>query len=93
MNWPFSDPSNVAVFTNKSIVEKTDWIQHVSHDEDDGAWQFHPLNGTAEEDVAVVSLRTIVETDPSVTTLFDLPLGWSASRKSKISQWERQKNV
>ena len=91
MNWQFSDPPNVAVFTNKSIVEKTDWIQDVSHDEDDGAWQFHPLNGTTEEDAVVVSLRTIVEIDPSVATLFDLPLGWSASRKSKISQWERNK--
>jgi hypothetical protein len=40
--WPFSDPPNAAVFTSKKILDDNDWIQTVTHDEDDGAWQFHP---------------------------------------------------
>lgn len=91
MEWPFKDPQNVAVFTSKNIVKKANWIQFVSHDEDDGAWQFHPLGGTEEEDASVVSLKEIVEIDPSVASLFDLPLGWRAWRETKDDNWQREK--
>jgi len=90
-NWPFNDPPNVAVFTNKRIVEKTDWIQRVTHDEDDGVWQFHPQNGTTEEEASVVSLKTIVDIDPSILSLYDLPLGWCAWRKKQNEAWNREK--
>lgn len=90
-SWPFNDPPNVAVFTNKRIVEKTDWIRRVTHDEDDGAWQFHPQNGTSEEEASVVSLRTIVDIDPSILSLSDLPLGWCASRETQSGAWNRKK--
>lgn len=91
MEWPFNDPPNVAVFTSKRIVENADWIQYVSHDEDDGAWQFHPLQGTKEEEASVVSLKTILRLDPSIGLLFDLPLGWCASRKTKDAEWIKEK--
>ena len=89
MKWTFSDSLDVAVFTNKRIVGGGDWIQQVSHDSDDGAWQFHPAGGTSENEASVVSLKTIVEIDPSVISLADLPLGWQASRKSMNSEWQR----
>ena len=91
MQWPFNDPPNVAVFTNKKIVDGTEWIQHVSHDEDDGAWQFHPEGGTPEQDASVVSLKTIIDIDPSVASLADLPLGWCASRTAANAGWKKQK--
>ena len=81
-NWPFNDPPNVAVFTNKKIVDHDTWIQRVTHDEDDGAWQFHPHGGTNELEALVVSLKTITQIDPSVLSLADLPLGWCAWRSS-----------
>jgi len=90
-DWPFSDPPNVAVFTSKSIVEERDWIHYVSHDQDDGAWQFHPPSGPAtENDASLGSLRTILELDPSIITLADLPLGWCAWREAKNSPWKRK---
>jgi hypothetical protein len=91
--WPFTDPPNVAVFTNKKIVEGTDWIQRVSHDEDDGAWQFHPIDGTTESDARVVGLKTIFQIDPSIALLADLPAGWCASRTSANGAWKREKNL
>lgn len=91
MKWPFSDPPNVAVFTNKKIVEKIEWIQYVSHDQDDGAWQFHPLGGTKEEDASVIGLGTMAEIDPSILLISDLPLGWFASRTALNGDWKKEK--
>jgi hypothetical protein len=78
--WPFQDPPNVAVFTTTFIVCDGRPILHVSHDADDGAWQFHH-GGTYElKDARVVGLGEIVKRDPTVRELADLPLGWSAER-------------
>jgi hypothetical protein len=89
--WPFNDPPNVAVFTSKKIVDHGTWIQRVTHDEDDGAWQFHPHGGTAESEAFVVSLKSITKIDPSVLSLADLPLGWCAWRNTKDEPWKREK--
>lgn len=90
-DWPFSDPPNVAVIANKRIVHDGDWIAYVSHDVEDGAWQFHigDRNALNESDAAVVSLRSIVQLDPTIVELADLPLGWEAWRESKDSKWHR----
>ena len=92
--WPFADPPNVAVFTSKEILNRQQWIYYVSHDEDDGAWQFHPTNGpTSESDAAVVGLKTILELDPSIEQLADLPYGWCAWRENQSAPWQRQRMV
>ncbi len=82
----------MAVITNKRIIKSQDWIAYVSHDEDDGGWQFHGRGPLDEQDAAIVSLRSIVELDPSVSELADLPLGWSASRESPNSPWHRSES-
>ena len=88
--WPFDDPPNVAVFTDKRIVDGESWIYYVSHDSDDGAWQFHgPAVFADEEHAKVVGLKTILDLDPSVTALVDLPLGWCAWRETAIAAWQR----
>jgi hypothetical protein len=89
--WKFADPPNVAVFTTRKVVSGEDWIALVTHDADDGAWQFlstqsEPLT---ETDGRVVGLSEIVQLDASVTELADLPLGWYAWRTSKCSPWQR----
>ena len=91
MAWQFRDPPNVAVITSKKIVHDGDWIAYVTHDEDEGGWQFHNREPMSEEDAAVVSLRSIFELDNSVGELADLPLGWHAWRERKDAQWQRSK--
>ena len=88
-NWPFLDPPNVAAFTTKSVAEGTTAILHVSHDADDGAWQFHDGEEPREENAAVLALREIVQIDPTVVDLHDLPLGWVAHRETPSSPWIR----
>lgn len=38
--WLFEDPPNVAVITSNQVLQGNP-ILYVSHDEDDGCWQFH----------------------------------------------------
>jgi hypothetical protein len=45
MGWLFEDPENVAVLTSKDVIDLGKWIHYVSHDYDDGSWQFHSLEG------------------------------------------------
>jgi hypothetical protein len=89
-DWPFFDARNTAVFASKKIVFKGEWIYFVTHDQEDGAWQFHPYDGlTPEHEVAVVSLEEMVRLDESLKMLSDLPCGWQAWRNSPNSLWER----
>ncbi len=81
-DWPFSEPESSAVFTTKSIVSGESWIHFVSHDLDDGAWQFHPPGDgpSPVAEAAVVGLGTIYGIDPSIAEFEDLPPGWYAWR-------------
>jgi hypothetical protein len=92
-DWPFDDPKNVAVYTCRQIVHGKDWIYYVTHDADDGAWQFHTSdpNAVKEEDARLVSLHSIVELDPTVLELSDLPLGWCAWRDNPKAPWKKKK--
>lgn len=92
--WKLSDVKNIAVFTTKQVVNKEMPIVYVSHDEDDGAWQFHHGEIVNIEDAMVVSLELIVSLDNTLNELFDLPLGWIAIRKSFNDSWiKKQKNL
>jgi hypothetical protein len=93
--WPFKDPPNLAVIVNRKILHDGEWIAYVSHDDDDGVWQFHtdepgPPN---ESDAAVVGLGKILELDETIAELADLQPGWHARRDSPTSAWQRAKNV
>lgn len=90
--WKFHDPPNVAVIATRQVVEGEDWIAYVSHDEDDGSWQFHRSSKlSAAKDAIVVSLREVVERDPTISDLADLPRGWCAWRDSVTSPWFRER--
>jgi len=91
--WPFKDSPDVVVFTSRDVIDLGEWIHHVSHDLDDGAWQFHSINGSPDDpsDARVVSLKNIVDMDHSLLEIADLPVGWIASRKAKDASWVRTK--
>jgi hypothetical protein len=64
----------------------------VSHDAEDGSWQFLTGGTFSTEDAMLVALRTVVKHDPSVCELADLPLGWVAQRESADSPWRRSRD-
>ena len=88
--WPFADPKNLAVITVRQIVQEAHPILRVSHDSDDGGWQFLEWETPNEEDAMVVSFSSMVVRDPSLKDLADLPLGWHALRRSPNDPWYRQ---
>ena len=88
--WPFEDARNVAVITTRQVVHGAAPILWVSHDEDDGSWQFHTGELVEVEDAMVVGLEEIVERDPTVFELADLPVGWVAWRRAPGEPWERK---
>ncbi|TXK73847.1 hypothetical protein [Paenibacillus sp. N3.4] len=87
--WPFDDPENVAVITTDKIMKQESPVLCVTHDEDDGMWQFLDGGEVSEEDARILSLKQIISIDPSLVKLSDLPLGWVAWRETKDSQWIR----
>jgi len=86
----FKESLNTAVFTTKFVLEERKTITFVSHDNDDGAWQFLSDDQWDDfESVArVISLQEIIELDQSLLDLVDLPLGYSASRANKNDDWK-----
>jgi len=40
-------------------------------------------------DALLVSLKSMIEHDPSLARLADLPMGWSAQRDDVESDWRR----
>ena len=88
---PFNEPQNLAVISDSKVIFGGEWIALVSHDEDDGGWQFlsHETSPLKEGDGVIVGLREILRLDPSIAAFADLPLGWRAWRGSKDSTWQR----
>lgn len=88
-DWPFDDSPNTACITTVHVMERRRPILLVTHDEDEGDFQF--LCGTTNntDDARVVGLGTILRLDPSVAEVADLPLGWRAWREDIGSPWHR----
>jgi hypothetical protein len=89
-SWPFLDPPNTAVFTTLGVLDGDDWVHCVSHDQDDGAWQFHSLRGPASlREAALVSLEQMLRVEPGIEELADLPAAWHAWRDDENGPWTR----
>ena len=83
-------PGDIAITTRQ--VMRDGWpILLVTHDADDGAWQF--VNGHGDTDdtayAMVVGVETMSGVDPTILELADLPLGWRAWRASPNDPWQR----
>ncbi len=93
-NKVFPDSLNTAVFTTKFIVQDKKEITYVSHDFEDGAWQFFSDDNfdNYEEIAMILSLDEIIQIDNSVLEIADLPFGSVATRKSKTDNWTITRN-
>jgi len=85
----FKDPLNTAIFTTKFIVEDKKVIAYVTHDIEDGAWQFlsNDYYDKYEDIAMVLSLAEIIEIDQTVLEIADLQLGFFATRQSVKDSW------
>ena len=88
-DWPFADRPNTASITTRQVLEDGAPILRVTHDDDDGCWQF--LCGTTDDpaDARVVGLGEMYARDATVGELADLPEGWKAWRAAPGLPWHR----
>lgn len=89
IEWPFTDARNIAVFTTTHVLRGGEPIVFVFHNAD-GDWQFHYGGSKSVSEIMIVALEEIVQYDPSVSELSDLPLSWRASRTAPNAPWKRE---
>jgi hypothetical protein len=89
--WRFEDEPRVAVFTTTHVVRAGKPIVYVSHDADDGTWQFHSDDAVSTKDLMILALEEILEIDPTIGSLASLPEGYCASRRDRSSAWRIRK--
>jgi hypothetical protein len=89
IDWAFAEPENFAVVTLKQIALGEAPILLVLHEKGDGDWLFLDGGPFSVENASLVSLRTIVQIDPSVIELAELPRGWTARRSAPGQPWQR----
>ena len=81
--------SDALAITTRQVMREGWPILLVTHDADDGAWQF--LNGHGDTDdtdsAMVVAPAEVAALDPSVGELAELPLGWRAWRETVDRPW------
>lgn len=89
MSYKFNEPKSTACIVCCHVLEKSSPILYVTHDEDDGMWQF--LCGESnhnEETARIVSLEQVVEMDSSINDLYEMPCGVGAERDEMNSKWK-----
>ena len=91
MDFPFDEKPNVAVMTCTHVMKENKPILYVSHDAEDGMWQFLCGGTHQTKHTMIVGLCEIYERDNSLAALVELPLGCSAERKFIGDNWTARK--
>ncbi|HEV3163922.1 MAG TPA: hypothetical protein VGZ22_07800 [Isosphaeraceae bacterium] len=89
VGWPFADTPDTEVIVLERILDGEAHLLLVTHDEEDGGWQFLDGEQVFEEDAMFVCLFEMIDFDPSLRELADLPLGWHAWRASPEQPWQK----
>ncbi len=86
----FEDNLSTAVFTTTFVVKDKKDITYVTHESEDGAWQFFSNDefDNYESVAMIVGLCEIIEIDKTVLDIADLPLGYAATRQSVSDKWK-----
>jgi hypothetical protein len=92
-NWKFPDKPHTKAFISKAVQEHMEWITYVTHDLSDGAWQILGETGVESGGPELACLHHMVERDPTLAELADLPKGWYAERTAPGEPWERFESV
>ena len=85
--FPFADAPNTATIVCCHIIECKAPILYVSHDGDDGMWQFLCGKTHETDEAKLVSLKYAYELDHSVGVLASMPCGYIAERTSSDADW------
>ena len=87
--WPFDQGRNVSSLTTRQVLREGFPILHAVHYSDDHSWAFTCGTTDDPDDGLVVGMDCIVELDPTLITIADLPPGWLAQRDFVGGEWTR----
>jgi len=86
-DWIFNDFPNTMMLTTRDVMIEKRPILYVSHDSDDGMWQFHSGEDVNMDKAMLISLKEIVDYDFTILHIANLPLGWIAWRDNLQASW------
>src|SRR4249920_377170 len=87
--WTFKESVDVGTFTTRPVLEGTLPILDVYHS-NDGDWQFLCGSTLEYDDLKLVCLGCMVESDATLLEIADLPLSWRAFRDDPNEPWQRE---
>ncbi len=87
--WAFSDLPSARAYLSQTVLDGTEPVTYVSHDADDGAWQFLGESMADGGGPVLACLHHPIDADSSLLELADLPIGWYAERESPAHPWIR----
>jgi len=87
--WKFPVRPDTTAFTTTGVAEKQATIVFVFHDRD-ASWQFMDAEPWVQGDIVVSHLGHLIDQDPTLDELADLPIGWEASRDGSDKPWVRR---
>ncbi len=91
-DWKFPDPPHTSVYLSETVHTGKEPVTYVSHDAEDGAWQFLG-DSMADGGGPVIScFHHPIDNDPSLNELADLPVGWYAERSTAGEPWVRNQH-
>jgi hypothetical protein len=88
-DWKFPDPPHTRVFLSETVHHGTEGVTYVSHDAEDGAWQFLGPSMRDGGGPVISCFHHPIDADPTLKELADLPLGWHAERSEPGAAWVR----
>jgi hypothetical protein len=91
--WKFTDSPHAQAFLSEKVHIGIEPVTFVSHDADDGAWQFLGDSMSDGGSPILTCLHHPIDRDPSLAELADLPLGWYAERGKVGEPWSRKKHA
>lgn len=78
------------MYVDEEIANGSRPVLVVIHSEDEHRWLFFGDSDRQHADTAVISLGSLLETEPALAEVADLPPGWIAQRASLDAPWSRQ---
>jgi predicted adenylyl cyclase CyaB len=89
LDWRFDESEETEVITLERILRGESPLLLVTHDLEDSTWQFLDGGHVFESDGVTVFLGEMIQFDPSLESLADLPRGWYAWRTAPDDPWQR----
>ena len=88
-DWKFPNSPHSTAYLSQTVQAGIEPVVYVSHDADDGAWQFLGDSMSEGGGPVISCLHHPIDNDPSLKELHDLPLGWVAERDKPGDPWKR----